>query len=279
MPQEAGAKPPVLIVASTVDPASKNIADFLIRHHGFWKTGSLEGGTLLRSRDPSSNIRLLITGSELVSFDPSSVLDDVGLFIFVSRHESQSRLSSLTVHAPGNIAEAEHGGVAWKVSVAAPGPMKDALRRLSLDNVRLRLNHLVSYEATHHGPSLDKPALFIEIGSSQAAWSNPKAGEAAANAVMDAAVSQDNYTPALGVGGPHYNPKFTEAGLEGRLALGHIIPKHALLALTPDLLEQCLRRTMGGVHVALVDWKGTPGPARRWIVAELEQRGVEVRRV
>jgi len=269
----------VVIVASAIDPASRNIADSLIGLHHFSKpTISGAGDSLLRAEDPESDARLLITKKELVSFEPSSGLADTRLFIFVSRHESHSRVRSLTVHTPGNLAEAEHGGVPCKVSVAAPGPMKDALRRLSLERDRIGLSHVVSYEATHHGPSLDTPSLFVEIGSSEAEWSDPEAGEAVANAAMDAAASRCICTPALGVGGPHYNAKFTEAGLKGPLALGHIIPKHALPSLTPDMLEQCLSRTAGGVEVALLDWKGTPGPTRRWIAAHLERLGVEVQR-
>jgi len=277
---EAGAKPIVLIVASTIDPASRNIIDSLVRLYGFSAAarGQL-GGDLVASGDAAADIRMRITGRELVSFEPGPDLTDARLLIFVSRHESQSRLPSLTVHTPGNLAGAYHGGAPGKLSVAAPGPMKDALKRLKLEGDRLGLSYVVSYEATHHGPSLDKPSLFVEIGSSEAEWSDPGAGEAVAHAVMDAARSQGVYTPAVGVGGPHYNLKFTEAGLKGPFALGHIIPKHALLSLTPSMLEHCLRKTMGGVKVALVDWKGTPGPARRWITAELGRWGVEVRRV
>lgn len=268
-----------MIVASTSDPASRNIADALIRLHDFSRTIPAGATDLLRTRGVSDDVQLLITDQRLVSFSPSLTLENTRLLVFVSRHESLSGLPSLTVHAPGNLGQAQHGGAPRTVSVAAPAPMKDALKTLSLEKKRRGLGQTVSYEATHHGPTLEKPCLFIEIGSSEVEWSQVDAAETVAKAAMHAATYRNKCTPALGIGGPHYNPKFTESALETSLALGHIIPKYALSSLTPAILEQCLAKTLGGVQVALIDWKGTPGPARRWIVAQLEERGIQVQRV
>ena len=37
-------------------------------------------------------------------------------------------------------------------------------------------NFQITLECTHHGPFIDKPCIFIEIGSTENEWKNRKAG-------------------------------------------------------------------------------------------------------
>ena len=45
--------------------------------------------------------------------------------------------------------------------------MRDALKALLHYKEELNLDYEVSYECTHHGPSLNVPAMFVELGSSE----------------------------------------------------------------------------------------------------------------
>ena len=57
---------------------------------------------------------------------------------------------------------------------------------------KLKLDYEVSYEVTHHGPSLDVPAMFVELGSSENQWSDSKAAEAVAHSAMYAVANFSN---------------------------------------------------------------------------------------
>ena len=48
----------------------------------------------------------------------------------------------------------------------------------------------VTYEVTHHGPYLETPTLFIEIGSSEATWGDRDAARAIARALTEVRVTE-----------------------------------------------------------------------------------------
>ena len=104
------------------------------------------------------------------------------LIVFLSRHSSQSGTPTLSVHTPGNFAEAELGGLPRTVSVCPATAMRDALKALAQFKTVMQLDYEVSYECTHHGPSLNVPTMFVEFGSSPQQWNDTKAAEAVAKA-------------------------------------------------------------------------------------------------
>ena len=89
------------------------------------------------------------------------------LIIFASRHRSEKGEKTLSVHAPGNWREARFGGEPEKVSRSSALFQKQLFERLNENVKEYRLNekYQVTSECTHHGPLLDKPCVFIEIGS------------------------------------------------------------------------------------------------------------------
>ncbi len=268
-----------LIVASTVDEASSNIADKLIRSHGFqWEHQTFQGGKVYTGK-LIEDTALVFVDVELAETQDFFEGLKPEVTIFVSRHSSRSGIPTLSVHVPGNLGDAEHGGRPRKVSIAPANAMKNALLELMNQRTRLGLPHLVSYEGTHHGPSIDIPAMFIEIGSTEIEWINPVAGEAVAQATVTALKKRTSFPVALGVGGPHYSPKLTEVGLQGGYALGHVIPKYAVPSLSLDVLRQCVERTVERVETAVIDWKGLRSPERMWIVEALKNQGVKPERV
>jgi D-aminoacyl-tRNA deacylase len=151
--------------------------------------------------------------------------------------------------------------------------MRDALKTMSRLKEEMQLEYEVSYECTHHGPSLNVPAMFAELGSSLEQWGDVKAAEAVAHAAV-AAISNFDKSEArtvLGIGGPHYNMKFTRMALESQVAFGHMIPKHAIPSIDIEMLRQCVARTLEKTESALLDWKGIRGEHKLTVVNMLEE--------
>ncbi len=274
----------ILILASKRDVASMNIARKLIDLFGFKKTlEDIDYNPVYVSEAQEREVKLAFTNEDLVNVDSIVNRLEIELLICASRHTSEKGIPTLSVHAPGNLTEeATLGGKPRKVSMAPAASMRDALRELFRLNEERSLGYEVSYECTHHGPSLDVPTMFIELGGSKAQWEDLRAAEAVAHAAMaaiTAAGKSYDYSAALGVGGPHYNEKFTKVALSRGLAFGHIIPKYVIPRVDEDMLKQCVERTLGKVEVAVLDWKGIEGNHRQRIISSLKRLGLFVERV
>jgi D-aminoacyl-tRNA deacylase len=157
--------------------------------------------------------------------------------------------------------------------------MKAALIEMKNAQEEMNLPYEVSYECTHHGPSLNIPAMFIELGSSQEQWRDMKAAEAVARGAMAAAENEITYPTALGIGGQHYNEKFTHIALTSNIAFGHMIPKYALHELDKEMLRQCIERTVEHVEKIILDWKGIKGADKETLLKILNNVGVIVEKV
>jgi len=159
--------------------------------------------------------------------------------------------------------------------------MRDALKALAFFKEGMNLAYEVSYECTHHGPSLNAPAMFVELGSSPKQWRDAKAAEAVAHAAMSAigkfAASEE--TAVLGVGGTHYNARFTRMALEGEAVFGHMIPKYAVPLVDAEMLRQCVDRTLEKVEGAVLDWKGMKSADKPRLLKALEEAGLSYRKV
>ena len=125
------------------------------------------------------------------------------------------------------------------VSVSPATAMSDALKTFLHYKEELNLDYEVSYECTHHGPSLNVPTMFVELGSSPAQWNDLRAAEAVAHSAMSAIANFS--TPAnsavLGIGGTHYNQKFTRMALAGEAVFGHMIPKYAVSMIDSEIIS------------------------------------------
>ncbi|MEM3641860.1 MAG: D-aminoacyl-tRNA deacylase [Candidatus Bathyarchaeia archaeon] len=203
------------------------------------------------------------------------------LVIFISRHSSESGTPTLSVHTPGNLGNVELGGLPKSVSVSPANVMRDALVSMAWLKDEMHLQYDVCYECTHHGPSLNVPTMFAELGSSPKQWSDLKAAEAVANAVISAIAkfSVSKAEAVLGIGGPHYNAKFTRIALESEIAFGHIIPKYAVPYLDAEILRQCINKTFEKVEYAILDWKGIKGEDKPKVVKMLDEIGLRYEKV
>jgi len=270
----------ILIVASTKDLAGMNIAQQIIKHYRFEEgSESFHQNPIYLKRIQGQEIRLLFINEEIVNTQFVTDFFTPQLLIFVSRHSSAKGIPTLSVHTPGNLGEAEFGGVSKKVSVSPASAMRDVLVNMASLKEKMKLDYEVSYECTHHGPSLDVPTMFAELGSSPKEWKDLRAAEAVAHATMAAVCKGSSYPAVLGVGGPHYNRKFTKIALTTEKAFGHIIPKYAVSTVDADMIKQCVEKTVENVKTAVLDWKGIKGQDKEKLVGMLNEVGLSIQRV
>jgi len=267
-----------VLVCSRVDAASVNLRDRILELGDWEKTNRTFRGHPVWSQ--SEAILLEIEGPSIVDEAFDGDLRNLGLPLrdvwFLSKHRAASGQPSLTVHPIGNHGEAKFGGQPSTVSPSAPRDMGALLRRMRHQRDAAGLPHEVTYEATHHGPGMTYPTLFVEIGSDEK-WYGDKAGaQAVALAIQEVLRGEGRCSgPVLvGVGGGHYVPRQTDIALGGLADFGHLIPAHAISeASGPELLRRAIEGTPGctGVHV---NRKGLKGPQRAAVESWCQQLGV-----
>ncbi|MGE5188082.1 MAG: D-aminoacyl-tRNA deacylase, partial [Betaproteobacteria bacterium] len=273
----------ILLVSSNKDVASQNIKEQLLARYSFQKSAeSFQDNPLFSAEinGKSVTIATLSQESVLAQTMPED-FPNAELIVFISRHSSQSGKPTLSVHAPGNFAEAELGGLPKKVSIAPAVAMQTALKALVHYQNPLLLHYEVSYECTHHGPSLNVPTMFVELGSSEAQWNDNQAAQVVADATMTAIVEFRPPTECavLGIGGTHYNQKFTLMALMGEAIFGHMIPKYALANIDAQTLKECLNKTLEKVTLAVLDWKGIRSEDKPNLLSALETLGLPYKKV
>jgi D-aminoacyl-tRNA deacylase len=125
----------------------------------------------------------------------------------------------------------------------------------------MQLNYEVSYECTHHGPSLNVPTMFVELGSSPKQWHDQTAAEAVAKAAVEAVsrFHKPERSAVIGIGGTHYNQRFSQMALADEAVFGHMVPKYAIPQVGAEILQQCVEKTLENTDHAILDWKGIKG--------------------
>jgi D-aminoacyl-tRNA deacylase len=267
----------ILIVASTKDIASTNIAQQILERYSFEKLpDTFQNNNMYLKHVANRDVKLVFTNQELIPSQNITEHFKTDLMIFISRHASVSGYPTLSVHVPGNLDKAELGGLPKHVSICPASAMKEALLELAKNKDENNLPYEVSYECTHHGPSLSVPTMFAELGSSPEQWKDLKAAEAVAHAAMKAATKDTKHPTVLGVGGPHYNQRFTKIALTTNRAFGHIISKYAAPTVEPEVVKQCIQRTAEHVEAAVFDWKSMKSADRNRIISALNELNVPI---
>jgi D-aminoacyl-tRNA deacylase len=170
------------------------------------------------------------------------------IVIFPSKHRSASGMKTLTVHPIGNYNKAEYGGKPEELVPAAPHLMSMAYRKLHNNALELNLKHAVTFEVTHHGPYLETPSFFIEIGSDEAAWIDEVSAAAIAKTIVNVLELNlkdrcKGFPVAIGVGGGHYAPRHSDVVRKKCVSFGHMIPNYALEGISNKMLSRALERT------------------------------------
>ena len=251
----------------------------IFKHHLFKKLMKFK--ILASKKDPAAmNIasELENLGTKPVYLETDSIYSENidkqlfgDIFIFISKHKSEQKNKTLTIHAPGNWRNADFGGQPGQVCPTASFFMKHLF--LILNEKAKNSEYKVSLECTHHGPYLEKPCCFIEIGSSESEWHDKNAARIIAESVKQA-ISSDigiGWVSAIGIGGPHYCPNFNKVQLSEKYALGHIIPEYSL-PLTESMLKQAIDKTLPSPGLAILDWKGLVGAEERKNILSLLEK-------
>jgi len=222
------------VVVSRKDMASRNISKFLLEM-GKWRERrgiyEMDEKVLYVIEDEHLYHDNIDKEMEEKGYHPSTI-------VFASRHSSKARRKTLTVHPIGNYGRAEYGGRERTLVPVSPLLMRNALELLNEKDME---EYEVCYEVTHHGPFLQKPCFFIEVGSTEKEWRDMKACRAVAEAIMD--MEEKKYDVAIGLGGGHYAPRFTEVALEKSIAFGHMAPRYAMEDIDEEMIKKMIDAT------------------------------------
>ncbi|MFQ5474696.1 MAG: D-aminoacyl-tRNA deacylase [Candidatus Nanoarchaeia archaeon] len=251
----------IAIIVSTKDQAGMNIRSNLAPH--FTETEEeYDRHRILEKTIKDNRIRLVTTDKNSIDCEHIDKELPSDLIIFATKHQSAAGIPSLSVHSPGNWGNAEMGGKDNFLCTAPPNLLRHAL--FKLEEKAKEMEQEIVQECTHHGPALDCPVMFIEIGSSEVQWTDPKAGDIIAQTILEL-LDEINIIPkhkiAFGIGGPHHCPQFTRAIHRTDLAFGHICPKYMLTSLTKKMIEQAIQKPKADIVV--LDWKGLSSEKRR----------------
>ncbi|MFH1850150.1 MAG: D-aminoacyl-tRNA deacylase [archaeon] len=245
----------IAVIVSSQDPAGLNIRERLVEslvEPGPGAEGEFEGSPVYRI---SENALLYTTNTDSIFCEHIDQRITADLIIFATRHKSEAGIPSLSVHAPGNWAAAEYGGEDRKLCVAPALYLRTAL--LKLIEKGAGTGYDVVQECTHHGPYVEKPCMFIEIGSSERQWSDPKAGRIIADTIAElVSCPPEGAEVAFGIGGLHTTPNFRKVMLKEKIAFGHVCPKYMLEHLSREMIEQALVRSTEPAEIVILDWKG-----------------------
>jgi len=238
-----------LIISSEADTASINLRDRLLEMAEWNEIGSFDNRTMWTlTKDYGKFCKIgtcLITIKKLhiyaekidekweAEFDKK--IDNI---VFLSKHKAASGRPSLTVHPIGNWSIAEYGGKEGEVSGVTPKWMTGLL--LNIRNNRIS-GYDVCFEATHHGPLLETPTMFLEIGSSKSEWEKKEPARALIKSLLKLEPAKG--TNVIGIGGGHYTPRFTEAAFSHEVCFGHMIANYGVSVLTPKLITEAIKRS------------------------------------
>jgi D-aminoacyl-tRNA deacylase len=257
-----------IIIISRSDPASVNISEQLLEHYSWKKLDNLSYNN--HPIYKYSDIALMISINEYHLFvdDIDRVLIDelasngleisIDTIIFASKHRSESGMRTLTVHPIGNYSkEAEYGGHPEKLTTASPHLMTQAYRQLyknSKEEYGEEVPYSVTFEVTHHGPYLNTPSFFIEIGSDESAWADKTAAKVISKSIIEILNPElinkcQQHPVAIGIGGGHYAPRHSDVARKKCISFGHMIPNYAIDGLSEKMYLQALERTPGADHV------------------------------
>lgn len=244
-----------LLLSSTFDPASVAQSHALLARGPWERLAPPEPGTRLWARGSARLWQLTEDFLHMDAIDERWAEGSGGRLpkelIFLSRHASASGKPCLTVHPIGvawRATEAELASYGGRAGFLPPpsrrlGPLYRRLCRA--EDVPDGFD--VSLEASHHGPFVHTPSLFVEIGSSAAEWSRDDAAAVLANVLWDelgleghdagaggegsapdSCADTDGKTVLVGVGGGHYCAKIGDAARKPGVALGHMLATYSV---------------------------------------------------
>jgi len=188
--------------------------------------------------------------------------------IFPSRHSAVSGNASLTLHPIGTMQvpfdnTPDFGGRPG--DCPPPNPRLAAWWR-ELNSLELEFDEFdLSLETTHHGPWIETPSLFIEIGSTSDTWGHIGAAKVLAGIIyrglgLDGSEGLGTWNGegqvVITLGGGHYAPRANLLGLQQNVWLGHMLATYALPFhkgendIVSGMWENSIRKAVNATKVA-----------------------------
>jgi D-aminoacyl-tRNA deacylase len=245
----------VVLVSSVRDPASLNIAQRLRENHDFESTEII---LLERPVYQKGSLLLITIDTEIVAPPDLDSYFNPLAYVFLSRHRAESGIASLTAHTTGNFKdEAILGGKPREIGRVNPDLLKNYMLSLNKRMDDLEGFH-VTLEATHHGPtSLQRPILFVELGSTEENWRDERVGAIVADALVESLARMKTWERvAICFGGTHYPEKFNKLVLESETALASVVPKYSLEAIDATMFGNLIQASTRFPRFVAMDWKG-----------------------
>ncbi|TFG06125.1 MAG: hypothetical protein EU539_08500 [Promethearchaeota archaeon] len=294
----------ILIITSTEDIASINIRNNLLNSKSWefseldftWHDNALfklDEIKLEKEKDFNPNVNKVYLG---LTHDPLINLDNLRLedtqinpdsLIFASRHRSKTSKPAFLVHTTGNWSrEAKFGGEPRRLSHSSAFLIKSGFISLVEQHELSNLKKFsIDMEVTHHGPTdLEKPLIFIELGSSKKEWVIQEAGRVVAQAIINTVLNylklqhDETSKVGLGFGGTHYAPQFRKLSLKEDMAISFICPKYYIEDLDETMIAQMISNTREEVDYFIVDWKGTNSQEKRHLIPLLEEFEIPIKK-
>jgi len=241
-----------LVVASKKDKAGMNITSHLAQ---------FRENPVLSSWAQKSSFDFYFVEEETIFTENLNIekINQYDFIIFASKHQSAKKEKTLSIHAPGNFRNADYGGVQGKVCPSSALFNKVLYNKLNEQVEKFTLNdYKVTLECTHHGPLINKPCVFIEIGSTETEWNNRRVGFIIAKTIQETIeeFKENKYREvAVGIGGPHYCPSFNQLQLKSNVAIAHVIAEYNM-PISKEMILEGIKKTYEDVDFVVLDWKG-----------------------
>ena len=219
--------------------------------------------------------------------------------IFPSRHSAASGNASLTLHPIGTmqVPENEVPEYGGRSADCPPPNLRLAAWWRELNRVGNDFEGFdLSLETTHHGPWIETPSMFIEIGSTSETWGHKEAAKLLAGIIyrglgLDGGKGLGKWNGegqvVVTLGGGHYAPRANMLGLYDHVWIGHMLATYALQFVKNEdesitgTWENSIRKAIsatkeafpGGQIVCSMDkkaFKGWQRQAIRDLLSELE---------
>jgi len=260
-----------LIIASKKDKAGINIMTNL---------SQFRENPVLSSWGNKPNFDFYLIEEEMIYTENLDLekINQYDFIIFASKHQSEKKEKTLSIHPPGNFRNADLGGEKYKVCPSSALFNKFIFGKLQEKAKEANLDYNVTLECTHHGPLINKPCVFIEIGSTETEWTDRRAGFIIAKVIKETIeeFKEDKYKEiAIGIGGPHYCPGFNKLQLTSNVAFSHIIPAYVMPLSSVNVLET-IKKTLEPVDFVVLDWKGLgKSEQRQQVIDILEENYIQ----
>lgn len=227
----------ILLISTKKDSASFNFYKTLVSKEFEFK----EIEDTLWVLDKKNKIYLTLIEKETLYLEEKEIenkIEKIDRIIFLSKHATLSEIKPkiISAHAVGNWKENKFGGKKSTLVNTDAILLREILYNLK-QNKPKNLKYEVTQEATHHGPFLNKPSIFLEIGSDTVSWNDTLALNYICKELIKVLADynpknfkKNNWKEAVGYGGSHYCTKFNKPtfDLENKYCFGHIIPDYAI---------------------------------------------------